>query len=160
MSIRLCLSLLLTVCAATATAAEIKFSECRGAHGERVFSDSPDCASASVREWSLPLPAIAPTPAAKRKDQPATRRQGSSNRRARTKSAPESYLCSAGGRSWYQHSACRSSGEKGESVRQTRVPRQQACREIARPAAALRGGNERDERAGPYARATGRDPCR
>ena len=71
-----------------------------------------------------------------------------------------SYLCTAGAQSWYQHSPCRGIGEKGVAVRQSQVPREQACREIARPAALLRGGSQRDERAGPYARAMGRDPCR
>lgn len=160
MRLHLCLWLLLAFCCGSAAADGIRVNECRGAHGERVFTDAVGCADASVREWVLPpppaAPALAPTPASA--EEPRSRRRGG-GRPARAAKQPDSYLCSSGNQSWYQHGPCRRSGEKGESVRQAKVSREQACREIARPASALRKGSERDERAGPYARATGRDPC-
>ncbi len=160
MRLRICLFLLLIVCRASASAGEIRVSECRGAHGERVFSDSAECGGTSVRLWILP-PQPAATPHTIDHDDPQhPRRRNRSNRPTRDANAPDSYLCSSGNQSWYQHGPCRGNGGKAGSVRQARVSRQQACREIARPAAALRKGSELDERAGPYARATGRDPCR
>jgi len=160
MLFRFHLVLLFVACCVGNADARVRFSECRGAHGERVFSDSIECAEKSVREWSLSVPAIAPPADSEKSDQKSTRRQGRSGKRSNADDPRDSYLCIAGNRTWYQHSPCRASaGQKGESVRQTRVSRQQACREIARPAAVLRKGNHQDERAGPYARATGRDPC-
>jgi hypothetical protein len=158
--LRICLFLLLIVCRASASAGEIRVSECRGAHGERVFSDSSECGETSLRLWILP-PQPAATPHASDHDDPQRpRRRNRSNRSTRGANAPDSYLCSSANQSWYQHRPCRGNGGKAGPVRQARVSRLQACREIARPAAALRKGSELDERAGPYARATGRDPCR
>jgi hypothetical protein len=155
MFLRICLCLLLTICAAGAMAGEIRVSE-------RVFSDSAECGHARVREWVLPLqPAAMVAPTAPNDEAgPRRRGSGSGNRSARAAKSPDSYLCTGANQSWYQHAPCRGAGDKSGSVKQERIPRRQACREIARPAAALRKGSERDERAGPYARATGRDPCR
>jgi hypothetical protein len=153
------LLLLLLSCRVGVAATEIRVSECLGAHGERVFSDSAGCATEKVREWTLPLPPVA---AAGTPDsvEPARPKRTSGGSRSRPSKPEASYLCSAGNRSWYQHSPCRSGGTEGERVRQERVSRQHACEEIARPASLLRRGSEGDERAGPYARASGRDPCR
>ncbi len=162
MHLRIGLLHLLLCCWTTGVAAELRVTECRGEHGERVFGDSANCAGAIVREWTLSRPPAAPaSAAATANNTPATGgRQRRSKGRASANPPQLSFLCSAGALTWYQHSPCRSSAAKGESVRQTRVTRQQACREVTRPASALRPGSERDERAGPYARATGRDPCR
>jgi hypothetical protein len=162
MRLRICLFLLLIVCRASASAGEIRVSECRGAHGERVFSDSAECGETSVRLWILPLqPATTPHIVDDDPQHPRrSKRSNRSNRSTRDAKALDSYLCSSGNQSWYQHGPCRGNGGKAGPIRQSRVSRQQACREIARPAAALRKGSELDERAGPYARATGRDPCR
>lgn len=158
MVLRICLSLFLAAAGASDAASRISVSECIGVHGERVFSDT-DCGAHGVRQWSLELPTSAPTSAQSAPDQPTRRRQGRA-RRATGAGTPDSYQCTSGGQSWYQHAPCRGKGEQGEPVRQSRVSRQHACREIARPAALLRDGSQRDERTGPYARAMGRDPCR
>jgi hypothetical protein len=160
MCLRIGLCLLLTICGAVAMAGEIRVSECRGVHGERVFSDSARCADASVRQWILPPQPAATTHIVDRDEPAQPRQRNRSNRSTRAAQPPESYLCSSGPQSWYQHEPCRGSADKSGSVKQARVSRQHACREIARPAAALRKGSELDQRAGPYARATGRDPCR
>ena len=157
--LRFHLFLWLTLASASDAATRIQVSECLGSHGERVFSDT-DCVGASVREWSLVLPASAPPVEEPKAGKPFGRRHSRSRRPAHATDSRRSYLCTAGAQSWYQHSPCRGIGEKGVAVRQSQVPREQACREIARPAALLRGGSQRDERAGPYARAMGRDPCR
>lgn len=146
----------------SASAASLSISECRGAHGERVFSDRADCVQSAVRQVELPPPpAYVPPPAPDR--QPGEREHRRGGRVRAAGDARESFLCTSPTRSWYQHTPCRGEsgrGGKRESVRQQRVARTHACREIARPAAALRRGNERDERAGPYDKAMGRDPCR
>ena len=154
------LCLLLPLCCVDESRAQVKFNECLGAHGERMFSDRADCGAADVREWSLPLPPAAENSPAVDSYPKQRRRQARGGNRVHTARSPDSYQCTAGDQVWYQHSPCRGSGAKGESVRQTRVSRRQACREVDRPAAVLRLGSQRDERAGPYARATGRDPCR
>ncbi len=162
MYLRIGLCLLLTICCAGSMAAEIRVSECRGVHGERVFSDSAECAGASVRQWILPLQPATAAPAVAGDDDQKPQRLSQSrvNRSARATRPPDSYQCSTGDQTWYQHGPCRSAGGRAGSVRQARVSREHACREIERPASALRNGSERDERAGPYARASGRDPCR
>jgi hypothetical protein len=159
MYLRVGICLLLAVCA-TSTAAAIEIRECRGAQGERVFSDRAGCIGEAVRQWSLPQPPANTTTVRARESAPVTRRPARGGHRSSAPRPAESYLCSSGNQTWYQHSPCRGSGAKGESVRQTRISREQACREVARAASVLRRGSERDERAGPYARATGRDPCR
>jgi len=142
--------------------ADLLVHECAGAHGERVFSDRGSCAAVALRSLSLPnSPALAPPRIAKPEKQTARRTTG--GRRQTRSSEPESYLCSSAKLSWYQHSPCSAAGgadKKNQSVRQTRVSRRQACKEIDRPASVLRRGRDRDQRAGPYAKATGRDPCR
>lgn len=140
-------------------AGTLRVSECRGAHGERVFSDR-DCPGPALRTLELRVPAMPAVAPAEASRPPRTRARQA--RPARAPRAAESFLCSTPTRSWYQHRPCREdSGPRGrrESLRQQRVGRAEACREIARPAAALRRGSERDERAGPYAKAMGRDPC-
>lgn len=147
--------------------------ECKGVRGERVFVDRDRCPPESqaiatrVLKSEPPIAyPVAPPPIAAPSKRPRVR---SSYRSARA--LPVSFRCSTHERTWYQHAPCRSDarqaqgnknrGGKNEAgVRQTRVARAFACREIARPAAALRRGSERDERAGPYAKAQGRDPCR
>lgn len=152
-----CLLLWWSACEAHA----LSVRECIGAHGERVFSDRGDCTE--VRRWQLaePPPFLAPAAAVEPPWRPARARGGHSQA---ARDHRESFLCSTPSRNWYQHTPCRidSTGARGkrESVRQRRISRVQACREIERPAAALRRGSERDQRAGPYDKAMGRDPCR
>jgi hypothetical protein len=157
----------------SAHAAALTVHECRGQHGERIFTDRAVCAHSAVRTLVL---SVAPAPPASATVTPprGERMTSTSQRRrapATSPARPDSYRCDSGGRSWYQHSPCsagadrtgkagKSSRKGTEKVRQTRVSRAQACREIDRPAALLRAGSERDERAGPYAKATGRNPCR
>ena len=142
-----------------ANSTTVTVHECIGANGERLFSDHGECANASVRTLLLSVaPTVAPpTPKSERV-------QGHRRHRARRVSAAdstESYLCTSANRSWYQHTPCSASSDKKSGpVRQTPVPRHHACREIDRPASVLRQGHDRDERAGPYAKATGKDPCR
>lgn len=157
--LRFHLCLWLAAAGASHAATRLQVSECIGSHGERVFSDA-DCGADHVREWSLALPPSTPRIPEPVAERPPNRRQSRSRRPAQAADRGDSFQCTAGGQSWYQHSPCRGKGEQGEPVRQSRVTRQHACREIARPAALLRDGSQRDERAGPYARATGRDPCR
>lgn len=164
MNSRRLIGLLLLVCGA-ANAAELRVAECRGAHGERVFSDRAHCASERIREWILAAPPASPSPAppaASEPDSPRHQRRGSGLSTARADQR-ESYRCSTPSRTWYQHTPCRAGAGRGkqrETVKQTRVSRAQACREIDRPAALLRRGSQQDQRAGPYEKATGRDPCR
>lgn len=164
MNSRKLIGLLLLVCGA-ANAAELRVAECRGAHGERVFSDRAHCASERIREWILAAPPASPSPAppaSSEPDSPRHQRRGSGLSTARADQR-ESYRCSTPSRTWYQHTPCRAGAGRGkqrETVKQTRVSRVQACREIDRPAALLRRGSQQDQRAGPYEKATGRDPCR
>lgn len=157
----LCLYLCLPVAPAGATS--ITVVECVGAHGERLFGDRRACAAEPVRTLSLTVPPAQPVPAVQTRT--SDQRPARQSRRSYASPAqPDSYRCASSTRTWYQHSPCRNAAtgrDKREGkVTQTRVPRSQACHEIARPAALLRKGSERDDRAGPYARATGRDPCR
>ncbi len=143
-------------------AADLLVHECRGANGERVFSDRGSCAVAALRTLTLPNPPAA-APVANAKPEKTTRSRGTRGpRRART-TEPESYLCTSAKLSWYQHSPCGAaagSDKKHQQVRQTRVSRRQACTEIDRPRSVLRNGSRRDERASPYDKVMGRDPCR
>lgn len=157
----------------SAGAASIQVLECRGVNGERVFVDRARCpdAAAEIALRHLPLPPPAPISASQPTESTPPRRARRSSSGASYGSASQvSFRCSTRERSWYQHTPCRSDsryaagnknrGGKNEAgVRQERVSRELACSEIARPAAVLRRGSERDERAGPYAKATGRDPC-
>jgi len=159
--------LALLLCCAPLQASSLTVHECRGAMGEREFSDRKPCASA-LR--TLQLSAPPPAPAASQTASAATpiqvrRYRSTTGRRVDIR---VSYFCEEGKRSWYQHTPCSNRAATSESgagkqakvkVRQSRVARTQACREIARPSALLRRGNERDENAGPYARAMNRDPC-
>lgn len=160
MVLRFHLWLLLAICSTGDASTRIQFSECRGAHGERVFSDRVDCGPERVRNWSMTLPPPVAAAAPEASDKPRKPRSGRGGRRSTVADPRDSYLCVAGNKRWYQHHPCRGSGSKGESVKQTRVSRQLACHEIARPAALLRRGYQKDERVGPYEKATGRDPCR
>ncbi len=128
--------------------------ECRAEHGVRQFSDRP-CAD-PIKAWSFPAepPPTPPSkPERKRAEKAARQQRGRPDRSERM----ASFRCTAGARVWYQHERC--SGAKGESVHSERVARKEACREISRPAASLRRGSERDGRATPYEKASGRDPC-
>lgn len=162
---RLCLLMLCVLLASAAHARGAGFTvhECAGAHGERVFSDRAACAA--VRTFSLAAP-VAPVPAVERptrmdrlRPAPAPR----AGKRVRATAERDSWLCTSGSAAWYQHSRCgaaASAGQMAAKLGQKRVARSEACRQIARAAAALRRGHERDERAGPYEKAVGRDPCR
>ena len=146
-------------------AADLLVHECPGAHGERVFSDRGSCAAVALRSLSLPNPpAAALVPKAKPEKAARSRgpRAASGRSRARV-TEPESFFCSSAKLSWYHHSTCSAAGgadKKNPPVRQTRVSRRQACSEIDRPRSVLRNGSRRDQRAGPYDKVMGRDPCR
>lgn len=164
MRLRRLIGLVLLLCWGSTSAAQTRVAECRGAHGERVFSDRGHCADQAVREWTLvaPPPSAPPSRATQAERDTPRRPRGGGIQRSRT-DARESYRCSTPSRTWYQHSPCRAANGRGkqrETVKQTRVSRAQACREIDRPAALLRRGSQQDQRAGPYEKATGRDPCR
>lgn len=155
--------------ASVVSAATVTIHECPGQDGERVFSDRPFCAADALRTLVLDVPISQPPPPEPTRSAPTARSRSSVTTRprsSRTSAEAQSYLCESGDQRWYQHNPCgatlASTGKSRtkQQVRQSRVPRAQACREISRPAALLRRGSERDERAGPYARATGRDPCR
>ena len=161
MRLRHLIGLMLLLCWGSMAVAQTRVAECRGAHGERMFGDPARCAASVLREWTLPAAPASPPPA--RGQAEAVRRQRGSGRSTAHTDVRESYQCTTPSRSWYQHTPCRGgsgSGKQRESVRQTRVSRAHACREIARPAALLRRGSQQDQRAGPYEKATGRDPCR
>lgn len=151
------------------SAATVTIHECPGQGGERVFSDRPSCAADALRTLVLEVPVAQTPPPEPTRSAPTARSRSSATNRprsTRTSAAAQSYLCESGEQRWYQHNPCSATlagtgkSRTKQRVRQSRVPREQACREITRPAALLRRGSERDERAGPYARATGRDPCR
>ena len=155
--------------ASLVSAASVTVHECPGQDGERVFSDRPSCAASALRTLVLEAADASPLPPAANGSAPTARARAPVTARTRSTRAtagPQSYLCEAGDQRWYQHNPCSATlASTGKSrtkqrVHQSRVPRAQACREISRPAALVRRGSERDERAGPYARATGRDPCR
>lgn len=155
--------------ASLGSAATVTVHECPGHHGERVFSDRPSCARDALRTLVLEVPPAQPLPPEPARSAPDARSQRSATTRPRSTraaAAPQSYLCESGDQRWYQHNPCSASvagtgkSRTKQRVHQSRVPRAQACREISRPAALLRRGSEHDERVGPYARATGRDPCR
>jgi hypothetical protein len=151
---------------APAHANTLTVHECAGAHGERVFSDRATCAAVRTFALAAPVAPVAPPPAvvrpthAERSRSPRTPRAG---KRVRATAERDSYLCTSGHHAWYQHSRCAAAAggdKKAGKVGQKRVARPEACRQIARAASVLRRGHERDERAGPYDKAVGRDPCR
>lgn len=158
------------VMVAQADAASVLISECRGPAGERMFVAAARCPDGApeLAQRAVVTPDVqAPPPAPATRERPR-RSRNTSGRSGNTEEM--SFRCSAGSEVWYQHAPCRNDarhaggnknrgGKNAPTVRQTRVSRSTACREIARPAAVLRQGSRRDERAGPYARATGRDPC-
>ena len=159
------LLLLLSLIGMTAEAQTLTVLQCRGLHGEPVYTTRPQCPGAVepliVHSLEVPPAVIQPVPLAA-SPAPSSRGRRSGGRGA---AAPEpaSWRCQSGSAVWYQHQPCAGSAGKGsrkEQVRGERVARSHACREISRPAAALRRGSERDQRAGPYERAVGRDPCR
>ena len=154
--------------AAPCAAEELRLLECRGPAGERVFVDRRQCPSGStaIAERLLPAPPPAPEPVrAKAEEKPARARPGSGASRTRaTREPPMAYACRIGEALWYQFQPCRDGVSKDGrndvgAVRQERVSRAHACREMNRAGALLRRGSERDQRAGPYARAQGKDPC-
>lgn len=159
------LFLVLCPAALPVTAGELSVLKCLGQHGEPVYTSRAQCPGAAetldVRVMAAPEPA-SPSPAL-----PAA---ATASPRARTKGSPRprpseasSWRCQSGKAVWYQHQPCASSEGKSsrkQPVRGERVARSHACREISRPAALLRRGSDRDQRAGPYERAVGRDPCR
>jgi hypothetical protein len=160
------LFLVLAAAAHPAIAGEPTVLKCVGEHGELVYTSSraqcPGAAAAlavrgiEAKEARSRLPA--PTVAAKAKH-PLRAKASSGIRRAEA----SSWRCQSGQAVWYQHQPCARSAGKirpKQPVRGERVTRSHACREISRPAALLRRGSEHDERAGPYERAVGRDPCR
>lgn len=155
--------------ASLVSAATVTVHECPGQDGERVFSDRPSCAADALRTLVLAVPIAQPPPPEPAQSAPTARSRSSATPRSGstgTTAAAQSYLCESGDQRWYQHHPCSAAvagtgkSRTKQRVQQSRVPRAQACREISRPAALLRRGSEHDERAGPYARATGRDPCR
>lgn len=156
--------------AAQADAASVLVSECRGPAGERMFVAAARCPEGApeLSQRAVVTPDVQAPPPAPASRQTPRRGRSSSGRGGGAEEV--SFRCSAGTEVWYQHAPCRNDarhaggnknrgGKNAPNVRQTRVPRSTACREIARPASVLRQGSRRDERAGPYARATGRDPC-
>jgi len=149
-----------------AAASKITIYECPGPKGERVFVDRDSCPEVQIRtlvfEASItPSPAKAAKPAKPEKSRVRGNSRSNSARRPAQPLA-ESYLCESGGQTWYQHSSCSNGGAgggKGQSTRQTRIARTQACHEISRAGSLLRKGNRHDERASPYEKALGKDPC-
>jgi len=161
--------LLMLAAALSLNAETLTVHECLGSHGERVFSDRGACAASALRTLVLDAPEAAPHPVTVSAPAPARRQRVATSTRSRARAQPaepQSYLCESGSQRWYQHEPCSATvagtgkSRSKQRVHQSRVSRDLACREVRRPAALLRRGSERDERAGPYARATGRDPCR
>lgn len=171
------LSLCLLLLPASICANAVAVIECRGAHGERVFLDRascPDGAPASA-SFHFDLPATEPAAESEQPQQKSARSASAMSARSpRQRVAGEteqSFRCTQGGQTWYQHGPCRAvaaakptTGSKSSktsrgAVTQTPVSRRSACREIARAGALLRRGSERDQRTEPYARATRGDPC-
>ncbi len=157
--------LFLTLIGLCADAQTLTVLQCRGLHGEPVYTTRPQCPGAVepliVHSLEIPPAVIQPVPVAKPAAPPASSRR--STGRGGATSEPASWRCQSGTAVWYQHQPCAGSTGKSsrkEQVRGERVSRSHACREISRPAAALRRGSEHDQRAGPYERAVGRDPCR
>lgn len=170
----------LWLCAAAIGADAHGILECRGPEGERIFVDRAQCPASSTlveaRKLVAPMP-TASTPTVDAPERGSARRaaashkgssRGSAQRTARSSPA-ESFRCEQGSRVWYQHQPCAGGDstpkEKGAksakaSLRQTRISRSEACREIHRAAAVLRPGSHRDQRVEPYQRATRGDPCR
>ncbi|MFO1494980.1 MAG: hypothetical protein U1F26_09995 [Lysobacterales bacterium] len=153
-----------------ADAAQVMVSECRGPAGERMFVAAARCPDGApeLQRRAVVTADVAPPPPAPVERAAPNRHRGGGGSHQRAEAV--SFRCSIGAEVWYQHVPCRNDarhaggnknrgGKNAPGIRQTRVPRSTACREIARPAAVLRQGSRRDERAGPYARATGRDPC-
>lgn len=151
--------------AAPANAGTLSVLKCRGEHGEPVYTSRAQCPGAAsalaVHAIEAPVATASPTPPE------AATRTATRARPARSPRPPRpeasSWRCQSGSAVWYQHQPCSAGGHKGggrDAVRGERIARRLACREISRPAAALRKGRERDERTEPYARALGRDPCR
>ena len=157
------------LCCAQLQASALTVHECRGASGEREFSDRKTCANTALRTLQLATPPPAPLAQQTNTSDSAIQPRRYRSTTGRRVDPRVSYFCEQGNRSWYQHTPCSNRAvaansnddkQKMPKVRQSRIARTQACREIARPSALLRRGHERDENAGPYARAMKRDPCR